>query len=411
MPLTRLVADAFGVVTICLVSLLTLLGLLCILYSIYFRSRIRGQGFSQLRYFNGPWIIRITLILFAIWWGVGEIVRLSLLRRGGRVFDSFSLKWQETICEFYILSNLGFSEPCLFLTLVLLLRASLQRQSGTLSQKWNGNTARVVLLYCLPVFVLQLVVILVGPKLKIKNEENYVRIPHYFTTIAAPSPSDSQQPDVVALCTYPLLSVIVLGLFASLLTVYLLWLGRQMVSSVINKGLRRRVYLLIFSVTCFFPLRVILLGLSVRSQPEQLPFEALVFLAFLVLLYCAGVGICMLVYFPVADSLALRALRDLEDGVRSSDYHNDTTSLIANQSPFEVSSATSLGRNSDASTKRGSISFRTMLKDEASPEVYEELCLLSPATHQLALTPGSPPPGRSMLPLDQVSELFWAAAC
>ncbi|GLT75682.1 hypothetical protein SLA2020_473860 [Shorea laevis] len=81
MPLTRFAAYAFGVVTICLVVVLILLGLLCIIYSFYFRSRIHSQGCIQLSYFSGPWIIRITFILFAIWWGFGEVIRLSLWRR------------------------------------------------------------------------------------------------------------------------------------------------------------------------------------------------------------------------------------------------------------------------------------------------------------------------------------------
>ncbi|KAF8411908.1 hypothetical protein HHK36_004466 [Tetracentron sinense] len=408
MPLTRLVADAFGVVTICLVTLLVLLSFLCLLYSVHFRSRIRRQGFVQLGYFNGPWIIRITFILFSIWWGFGEIVRLSLFRREGRLLNALSLKWQETVCKYYILSNLGFAEPCLFLTLVFLLRASLQMRSGTLSRQWNGKTAGYVLLYCLPVFVLQLIVVLVGPKFN--NEESDPRkqkLPHYFTSTATSSKMDYH--DNIALCTYPLLSTILLGLFATLLTTYLLWVGNLMVSLVINKGLQRRVYMLLFSVSGFLPLRVLLLGLSVLSSPEHLIFEALTFSAFLALISCAGMGICMLVYCPVADSLALRSLLDLQARARPlEDDHNDSTSPIANQSLLEGSSATSLGRNSDASTKRGSISFRTMVKEKeekASTEEFEELSLFSPGTHWLASPPGSPPlPGQPMLPLKQILE-------
>ncbi|OVA04793.1 hypothetical protein BVC80_8529g8 [Macleaya cordata] len=410
MPLTRLVADAFGVVTICLVSLLVLLGLLCVLYSIYFRTCIKRQGFIQLGYFNRPWIIRITLILYAIWWGFGEVVRLSLLRRGDRVLHDLSLKWQETLCKFYVLSNLGFAEPCLFLTIVFLLRASLQkRELGTLSQQWNGKTAGYVLLNCLPLFAFQCIVVLTGPKFN--KEKSYgwkFKMPHYFTSTATSSKSEND--NGIAFCTYPLLSTILLGLFAALLTGYLLLLGRRMVSSVINKGLRKRALILICTVSGFFPLRVILLGLSVLSPPEHFLFEALVFFAFLVLLACAGSGIWMLVYYPIADSLALRrGLGDLEIGRRRSlDDQNDTASLIANQILLEASLATSLGRISDASTKRGSISFRTMLKDEApNAEMFEEVSLYSPdAAHrrQLESPPASPPaPGQPMLPLRQIS--------
>lgn len=381
MPLTRVVADAFGVLTICLVALLVILGLLCIGYSFYFRSRIRSQGFFQLRYFSGPWIIRITFILFAIWWGLGEIFRLSLLRREGRVLNSLNLKWQETVCKCYIISNLGFAEPCLFLTIMFLLRAPLQRmESGILSRQWNGKTVGFILLYCFPVFVLQLFVILVGPWLS-KNKSLH-KMPHYFT-------STMRKADDIALCTYPLLSTILLGIFATILTAYLFYLGRRILKLVINKGLQKRVYTLIFSVSSFLPLRVLLLGLSVLSKPEHFQFEALSFSAFLALLCCAGVCICMLVYFPVADSLALGNLHDLEARRRISDDRNDTISLIANQSHLEESTVISPDRNSDASTKRGSISFRTFEKEGSSRGNFVELSLFSPSRD--ATPPASPP--------------------
>lgn len=382
MPLTRFAADTLGVLTICLVALLILLGFLCIIYLFYFRSRIRSQGFIQLSYFSGPWIIRITFILFAIWWGFGEIARLSLLRREGRLLNTFNSKWQENLCKCYIVSNLGFAEPCLFLTLVFLLRAPLQTmESGILSREGNGKTAGYVLFYCLPMLVLQLFVILIGPELH-KNE-SLRKLPSYFT-------STVNKTDHIALCTYPLLSTILLGIFGIILTAYLFWLGRQILKLVINKGLQKRVYTLIFSVSSFLPLRVTLLGFSVLSKPEHIQFEVLSFLAFLALLCCAGVCICMLVYCPVADSLALGSLQDLESRRRVNDDQNDTISLIANQSHMEESSGISPCRNSDVSAKRGSISFRTLEKEEGSSRIpFVELSLFSPSRD--ATPPESPP--------------------
>ncbi|XVE94213.1 hypothetical protein REPUB_Repub01dG0262500 [Reevesia pubescens] len=380
MPLTRNSAEAFGVLTICLVALLILLGVVCIAYSFYLHSRVLRQGFFQLSYFSGPWIIRITFILFAIWWGFGEILRLNFLRRQGRVLNALNLKWQENVCKCYIVSNLGFAEPCLFLTLVFLLRAPLQNMdTGILSRKWNGKTTGYVLLYCLPVFVLQLIFILIGPDRR--------ELPPYFTRTAAPVMQNS---DDIALCTYPLLNTIILGLFATFLTAYLFWLGRRILKLVINKGLQKRVYTLIFSVSSFLPLRVLLLGLSVLSKPEHFLFEALAFSAFFVLLCCAGVCICMLVYYPVADCLALGNLHDLEVSRRAVlDDQNDTVSLIANQSHLEESVGISPERNSDASTKRGSISFRTYERDGTSTGAFVELSLFS--TSQDVTPSGSPP--------------------
>ncbi|GAB4855753.1 hypothetical protein Ancab_024397 [Ancistrocladus abbreviatus] len=376
MPLTRLAVDALGVVTICLVFLLVLLGLFCIIYTLYFCSRIQRSGFVRLGYFNGPWVVRIAFILLGIWWGFGEIIRLSLLRRKGRVFYSLGLQWQEDTCKFYIISNLGFTEPCLFLIMSFLLRAALQwRGSGTLNQKWNIKTTGYVLLYCLPIFVLDLIFVLVGPRFD-KGKSKALRLSRTFTSTSRLL-NEAGQP-VIAICTYPLLCTILHGLFATVLTCYLLLLGRRMVSSVINKGLRRRVYILIFLVVSFLPSRVILLGFSVMARAHFL-FEALAFSGFLVLLACVVVGIFMLVYLPVADSLALsRGLRGAEPGAgrRSTltEDYNDSVSLVAtDQGIAEASTPTSLGRNSDASTKRGSISFRTMIKDEASSAgIFEE---------------------------------------
>nr|XP_043624213.1 uncharacterized protein LOC122595827 [Erigeron canadensis] len=391
MPLTSVVADALGVVTISLVAVLGLIGILCILYSFYFRDHIRSQNRTQFGYFSGPWVVRTVFIIFAILWGIGEIIRLEFLRRDGRVLHILDSGWQETVCKCYIVSNLGFSEPCLFLTLIFLLRASLQKtESGPLSQKWNFKTIFYILLCILPLFALQMTVALVGPKFE---TDLHLNKKGYFFKFTTAYPND------VSRCYYPLLSTIFLGLFATVLTIYLFWLGRQILNLVINKGLQKRVYTLIFFVSSFFPLRVLLLGLSVLSKPGDAMFEVLAFLAFLSLLCCVGVGICILVYFPIADSLALKNLQDMEATRRIIGEYNDTLSLITNHSPFDDYMASS-GRNSINSTKRGSISFRTMERDEQNRDqpLFVELSLFSSSQHPSPV--GSPQlHGWPMLPL------------
>ncbi|KAL9248161.1 hypothetical protein vseg_021516 [Gypsophila vaccaria] len=366
MPLPSLAVDALGVVTICLVGLLVLLGLLCIIYTLYFCARIQSSAYSQLGYFNRPWVVRIIFIVFGILWGAGEVVRLRFFRRDRIVFNSLSEKWQEDICKIYILSNLGFTEPCLFLTIGFLLRASLKwRGSRILNRKWNFKTIGFVLVYCIPIFVLDLLFVMVAPKLIEKHEllqgwsDVFTRT-HLSTTVSGES---------VITCTYPLLSTILHGVFAIILTTYMLLLGRRMFLSVINKGLQKRVYILIFLVSSFLPLRVLLLGLSVLAKPEHFIFEALAFCGFLALLSCVVVGYFMLVYLPVADSLALirgRGLRGVEAGeITLSTAGEDSSSLIATNQSLE--------RDSDTSTKLGSVSSRANIKDEAaSASKYEE---------------------------------------
>lgn len=394
MPYSRLAVDALGVLTIILVSLLVLAGLFCILFLIYFRTKIRGggQGYIQLGYFHGPWVIRITFILFAIWWGFGEIVRLNFIRGDGRLLNAFSFTWQETVCKCYIVSSLGFAEPCLYLTVVFLLRASLQK-SGALSQKWNGKTVGYIFLFCLPFFALQLILILAGQQFKKRHH-----LPHYFTSPVERSKDD----DDVALCTYPLLSIFCLGLFAIMLTSYLFWLGGSILHLVINRSLRKRVYFLVISISAFFPLRVLSLGLTVKTRPEHLPFQALAFVGFVSFLVCISMGLFMFIIMPLWDCLELKksSERDIEARRRLSDEQNDTVSLIANQSTLGGSMVSSPGRNSAASTKRGSISFRTTDKDGPSGVAFVELSVFSPSQH--STPPGSPQLlGWPMLPPSQ----------
>uniref|UniRef100_A0A7N0R8W2 Uncharacterized protein n=1 Tax=Kalanchoe fedtschenkoi TaxID=63787 RepID=A0A7N0R8W2_KALFE len=372
MPLTRFVADVVGVVTICLVALLILLGLICIFYSLYLRCRIYSQGFIQLNYFTGPWIVRITYILFAIWWGLGEIARLDFLRQE-RVLSDIGFEWQETVCRGYIISNMGFSEPCLFLSLVLLLRAPLQKvESGPLSQKWNGKALRSVVLWCFPVLVLQLTAILAGPKLNHYRNGSKL-LPDHF--IRAATAFSLEGKDTIALCTFPLLSTIIFGVFATILTLYLMWVGRRIYNLVISQVLQRRIYIIILLAAVCLPLRYILLGLTALSKPQEYLFQALAFMAFLAPLSCILVCIFILVYCPAADSLALGSLQDLEARRRADNDQSDVISLIANQSYIEESSRNSPGRISGASTKTESISFRTDDRTGA----FVELSLFSPS--------------------------------
>lgn len=393
MPLTRVAADAFGVLTIALFALFAALGLFCIFQSVYFRCRIRrGPSFLPLGYFNGPWVTRIALILITIWWGVGEIVRLSFLKK--KLFSS--LTWQRNICDVYILSNLGFAEPGIFFAFAFLLHGSLQkRELGTLNQRWNWKTMAYLLVFCIPVFSVQAILVFVGPKFV--REENHDlgrrKIAKYFIRTYTPVGDTS-------VCTYPLFGTLFLGLVDAFLMSYVSYVGLRVLSLVINKSLRRRVYLLMLSVLCFLPIRVLLLGFSVLLKPGHVAFEGIIFLSFLMMLSCTTVGILLLVYYPVADSLALRDIgqRDIAEMVPYDDYYYEGTSLVANQSFREIE------RNSDTSTKPGSISFRTMIReDQLQQDGTDEIGFSSRSGVHIGSPSGSSPSAAvPMLPLKEI---------
>ncbi|KAL6652687.1 hypothetical protein ACP70R_011612 [Stipagrostis hirtigluma subsp. patula] len=292
MHLIRVFTNIIGVVTIALISIVSILALICLCRSVYFQLWIKRRGYQRLSYFNGPWLTRITLILVAFWWGIGEVIRLTFLNGEGRFTSDQA--WQVNLCKFYIISNLGFAEPGLFLLLAFLLSAALQKQElGTLNRKWNRKTIRAVFILCSPSLVWEACVVFVISS----DDDKASKFAKYWY-----SASTVHNGNVT--CTYPLLSSIFLGAFYIILTIYVMIVGGQMLSLVINKGLRRRIYMLIFATVILLP-RATLLGFSVLPWPGEIAHESLVFVSFLVLMLAAMLGIMILVYFPVADTFAI----------------------------------------------------------------------------------------------------------
>ncbi|CAM0904523.1 unnamed protein product [Alopecurus aequalis] len=294
MILITFFTNIIGVVTIALVSIVSILGLICLKRSVYFQLQIKRRGYQRLSYFNGPWLTRITLILVAFWWGIGEVLRLTFVNGEGRFTSDRT--WQANVCKFYIISNLGFAEPGLFLLLAFLLSAALQKQElGTLNKRWNRKTMGAMFIICFPSLFWEACVVFIGPRLASDDGQTSNLAKYWY------SASADHQGNVA--CTYPLLSSIFLGAFYIVLIIYVMFVGGQMLPLVINKGLRRRIYMLIFAIIILL-LRATLLGLTIVPWPGEIAHESLVFISFLVLMLSAMVGIMILVYFPVVDTFA-----------------------------------------------------------------------------------------------------------
>ncbi|XP_078441294.1 plasminogen activator inhibitor [Wolffia australiana] len=357
MPQTGPAAEAFGAVTIALVSPFVVLAALCIFYTAHFRRQIQKQTLLQLGYFNGPWATRIAFSSVAIWWSIWEIIRLSLLRISGSPLSE-SPPWQKHTCKFYIVSNVGFAEPAMLFIMIFLLRASLQRKElGALSRHWNGKTISWAILLSVPVFILQLGIVFLGPS--VLNRDNHVRV-----KLAAYFWSSWSSTDAVGngggACTYPLFSTALLGFLDLGLLIYASCAGAKILSLAVNRRLRRRIGVFIVLVDVLLVLRIVFLSLSVLPAPGGAAFEALVFLAFLAQLVCMAAAVSVLVFYPVSDSLAIREAVgfDLEE-VPFDDYYGDAARLMANNQSLVL--RLEPDRSSDVSTKRGSISFRTMI--------------------------------------------------
>ncbi|CAL9129061.1 unnamed protein product [Musa acuminata var. zebrina] len=243
-------------------------------------------------------------------------------------FSPACITWQRNMCKLYIIFNLGFSEPTVFLTLVFLLRASLQRrESGTLSQGWNKKT------------------------IGYDRSDGRAKKFNYFTRASVLIGDE-------CLCRIRW-------------TAYIVFSNQQ---TVTPKALLAGI------LNYFF------------SSSE----------AFLVMLFCAVIGIVILVYFPAEDSVALRDLEEREmEEVPYDDYYYDSASLIVSQNCHDTR------RNSDASTKRGSISFRTMIRDDPPAlDGFDGTSMSFQGALQVGSPSGSSPtPAKPMLPLRENSAL------
>lgn len=142
------------------------------------------------------------------------------------------------------MASLGFTEPGFYLTLYFLVRRSLRHET-------NGRVFTFVLLLCLPTTIAQICINVINPNIQSQKEGYGGKIPKYFTAAILEEGN-------MAFCTYPLLSIIVHGVFVSLFVSYFLYVGLKIISLAINKSLERRVWAMILAVVLFLPLRVIL---------------------------------------------------------------------------------------------------------------------------------------------------------
>eukprot|EP00249_Psilotum_nudum_P020403 c27684_g1_i2 orf=1065-2096(+) len=303
MPLTSSIVNAFGLATLVLVILICLAGVFCVAYVLYFRTKIRRGHLLALQNFNALWVVRIILITFAVLRGLTELLRLPLLRRKGWLFYSLNFRWQANLCKIYTLSSFGFTEPCLFLTAIFLVQGSMRDAPFTPRRKWNRKVIALILVFCLPVFLVQAVFVIASSSFERDND-----IPHYFTrSFIKEVDFDGQD---VAVCTFPLFSTLVLALFVCVYNAHLLYLGWKIMSVVINRRLQARVCGLVFALTVLLPLHVSFLGFSVLSSPGNPVFEVVTFLSFFTWLFCTLVGDAILVIRPIADALAVRWVFD-----------------------------------------------------------------------------------------------------
>ncbi|KAF5731286.1 hypothetical protein HS088_TW19G00893 [Tripterygium wilfordii] len=266
--------------------------LLCFLSLAYiFHLRLKSRFSRHLQSFNSLWTVRYLLVSFITLWALNELFRLPSFRFQYLYpfLPSPTLDQRTQICKIHVVLSLGVFEPGFLISLLFLVNVSVNKE------KPRGSRAVLfVLSTCLPtVFLQTFFTFFSGWELQL--------LPEIFQRSSMVY--RSRMGDETVLCTYPLAGTVVFGAFV---VVYGMWFSTscfRLVSLVINKALRVRIYVLAITVMVALPLQTVLLGLSVLWTPDQAVYDGVVLVIFLSTLICAAVGQGFLVIRPITDSL------------------------------------------------------------------------------------------------------------
>lgn len=283
--LSPILTSAFDLTTVTLISSLIVLSVLSLCF--IFHLRLKSKSLTYLQGFNSLWTVRFLLVLFIFFWCIIELFRLPFFRRKYLypLSPSLDITQQANLCKIHIVFSLGFFEPAFLLTLLFLLNASIRKKTPN-----DGWAVTFVFSTCLPLGILQGLLV-------------------YFNPLGHRVPALLRQTFVIleddtVLCAYPFLNSVVFAAFSAAYCAWLLFSCWKVLSLVINKGLRIRIYALGSVVLVALPLQVVSLAFTVLWSPEDDIYGVVSLVVFFCAFFCAVAGEGILVIKPVSDALA-----------------------------------------------------------------------------------------------------------
>uniref|UniRef100_A0A3Q7GSH8 Uncharacterized protein n=1 Tax=Solanum lycopersicum TaxID=4081 RepID=A0A3Q7GSH8_SOLLC len=257
-------------------------------FAFIFHLRIRSRQLPHLQNFNSLWAVRLLLVLFAALWAVNEVIRLPFIRQK-YLYPFLPLNQQAEICKVHVVLSLGFFEPGFLITLLFLVNESIKTQNPF--RTWG---VALVCLACSPILLLQSFFVFFSPL--------EAQLPTFMHATSYLSTDHLGNKSV--LCTYPLFSCVVFGVFSIAYSLAFLLSCWRVVAFVINKKIRVRLNMLATSFMILLPVQILCLGLSPLWQPAE-PIHGYVVLAMdLAVAWCVVIGEVILVIRPIADALA-----------------------------------------------------------------------------------------------------------
>ncbi|KAL2339566.1 hypothetical protein Fmac_007506 [Flemingia macrophylla] len=284
-PSSPVLNSIFDLVTVSLISGLIILSVLSLCF--IFHLRLKSKSITHLQGFNSLWSVRFLLVLLIFLWSMTELLRIPFFRRKYLYpfLPSFAVSHQANLCKVHIVLNLGFFEPAFLLTLLFLLNASIKKKTPN-----DASAITFVLLTCLPIAALQGLLIFFSPLRNHLPVDTSVALDHGygFQTV---------------LCAYPFLSSVVFAGFCAAYSTWFIFSCWRVLTLVINKGLRLRIYALSAVMLLALPLQVVALGFTVLWSPQEKLYGVVSFVGFLSALCCAITGEGILVIKPISDAL------------------------------------------------------------------------------------------------------------
>ncbi|XP_022773776.1 uncharacterized protein LOC111316024 [Durio zibethinus] len=290
-PALPFIDSAIDFATISFIAILLFLSLFSICF--IFHLRFKSRRCRHLQNFNSLWTFRFLFVFFITSWALTELLRLPYFRRSYfyPLLPQLTLPQRANLCKVHLVLSLGFFEPGFLVTLLFLLEVSVKK-----THPRSFFSVFFVLDSCLPIFLLQVYFVFF--------QGREIRLPELFhrSWFLCWNSHDHN----TVLCAYPLLSTILFGVFGAVFTLSFLFSFWRVVSHVINKALRVRIFALALAVIIGLPLQILFMGLSVFWTPDKTAFDGIALIVFLTTFTCAVVGEGILVIKPIADSLAAR---------------------------------------------------------------------------------------------------------
>ncbi|XP_058753013.1 uncharacterized protein LOC131626200 [Vicia villosa] len=284
MTASPLLNSAFDITTVSFISSLIILSVLSLCF--IFHLRFKSKSLPYLQNFNSLWTVRFLLVLFIYLWSVVELLRLPFFRRRYlyQYIPSLETYQQANLCKLSVVLSLGFFQPAFLVTLLFLLNASIRKK--TPNDAW---AITFVFFTCVPLVVIHGLLVFYNP---LENQ-----VPELLRQTSVVLENDT------VLCTYPFLNSVVFAAFGAAYCAWFLFSCWRVLSLVINKGLRIRIYGLASVVLVALPLQVVALAFTVLWNPEDDIYGVVSLVVFLTAFCCAVTGEGILVIKPISDAL------------------------------------------------------------------------------------------------------------